>query len=148
MDRILLAVDGSAHSMRAADLAGELSFRLEAPVDVINVVPSGQPLVPAAIHEYAQLEDVQLTQRELLKSIGTEVVAEASMKVKEAGGDVGAQEVMIGSPAHGIVAFAEGVGADCIVMGRRGLGELKGLLMGSVSHRVAHLTDTTLITTE
>jgi nucleotide-binding universal stress UspA family protein len=146
MKRILLAVDGSDHSMRAATLAGELSSHFEAPVDVINVVPDNTPVVSGAVTEYAQLESTYINQRDLLKSIGTEVVAKASTLVKESGGEVGAQEVMVGSPAHGIVDFAEGVGADSIVMGRRGLGEIKGLLMGSVSQHIGHLTDTTLIT--
>ncbi|MEA1903601.1 MAG: universal stress protein [Actinomycetota bacterium] len=148
MDRILLAVDGSEHSIRAATLAGELSFRFGAPVDVINVVPDGTPIVPGAVHEYAQLQRVSLTQRDLLESLGGEIVAVASHKVKEAGGDVGKLEVRLGTPPYSIVAFAEDAGSDCIVMGRRGMGDLKGLLMGSVSHRVGHLTDKTLITTE
>lgn len=148
MDRILLAVDGSGHAMRAAVLAGELSSRFGIPVDVLNMVPEGTPVVSAAVHEYAKLEHVRLTQRELLKSAGNEVVAVAAAKVKGAGGDVGTREIMVGSPAHAIVAFAEDVDSDCIVMGRRGFGDLKGLLMGSVSHRVGHLTDLTLITTE
>lgn len=148
MDRILLAIDGSEHSMRAATLAGEISFRFGVPVDVINVVPEGMPVVPGAVHEYAQLEHVYVTQRELLKSVGNDIVAVGAAKVKAAGGDVGALEVLIGSPAHGIVSYAEQSGVDCIVMGRRGLGDIKGLVMGSVSHRVGHLTDLTLITTE
>jgi nucleotide-binding universal stress UspA family protein len=146
VNRILLATDGSEHSMRAATLAGELSSHFEVPVDIINVVPDSTPVVSGAVHEYAKLEQTYVTQRDLLKSLGTEVVGRAASHVNDAGGDVGAQEVMIGSPAHGIVAFAKGVGADSIVMGRRGLGEIKGLLMGSVSHRVGHLTDVTLIT--
>ncbi len=146
MKRILLAVDGSDHSMRAAILAGELSSHFEAPVDVINVVPGNTPVVSGAVTEYAQLESTYINQRDLLKSVGAEVVAKASTLVKESGGEVGAREVMVGSPAHGIVDFAEGVGADSIVMGRRGLGEIKGLLMGSVSQHIGHLTDTTLIT--
>lgn len=148
MERILLAVDGSEHSMRAATFAGELSFKFGAPVDILNIVPEGTPVVPGAVHEYAQLEHVYVTQRDLLRSVGSDLIAVASANVKEAGGDVEAMEVIIGSPAHGIVQFADDRGADCIVMGRRGLGDMKGLLLGSVSHRVGHLTDTTLITVE
>lgn len=148
MERILLAVDGSDHSMRAAGMAGQLSKHFGTPVDIINVVPESKALVSGAVHEYAQLENVYITERELLKSAGTEVIARAAAKVKEAGGKVDAEEVMIGSPAHAIASFAEGTGADCIVMGRRGLGDFRGLLMGSISHQVGHLTDTTLVTTQ
>ncbi len=148
MDRILLATDGSEHSMRAAKFAGELSSAFKAPVDIINVVPETAIVVPGAVGVYAQLENVLITQRDLLESAGTEIVAQASALVTESGGSIGAHEVRLGSPVHGIVAFAGGIGADAIIMGRRGLGEIKGLLMGSVSARVGHLTDTTLITVE
>jgi len=148
MDRILLAVDGSDHSMRAAALAGELSLKLSAPVDIVNVVAEGIPVVPDAVHDYAELEHVYLTQRDLLRSVGSDVIAVAAAKVKAAGGDVAAKEVIIGSPAHGIVQFAQDSAADCIVMGRRGLGDMRGFLVGSVSHKVGHLTETTLITVQ
>lgn len=38
MNKIVLAVDGSKHSLRAAEMAGVLSAALDATVDVINVV--------------------------------------------------------------------------------------------------------------
>jgi len=147
MDRILLAIDGSEYSMRAAALSGELSERLGAIVDIINVVSDATMIRPTGVFgEYAQLENVVITQRDLLKSAGTEVVAQAAKVVGDSGGKVDEVNVVIGSPAHAIVKSAQSVNADCIVMGRRGLSDFKGLMMGSVSHRVGHLTDTTLIT--
>lgn len=148
MEKILLAVDGSDHSMRAAAMAGELSRHFDAPVTVINVVPEARMAMPAEIQEYAQLEHVYLTQRDLMRSAGADIVARAASKVAEAGGQVGAQDVEIGSPAPSIAARADAMGADCIVMGRRGLGDIKGLFMGSVSNRVGQLSDKTLVTTE
>lgn len=148
MRKILLAVDGSEHSARAATFAGELSRKLGASVVVLNVVNEARMMTPSVVAEYAELENAYITQRDLLESIGTDLIAQAAARVTEAGGDVDHQKVMVGSAPHSIASYAESVGADCIVMGRRGLGDLKGLLMGSVSHRVGQLSDLTLITTE
>lgn len=146
MKEILLAVDGSEHSTRAARLAGELARRFDATVHIVNVVPEARLAAPVV--EYAELENVYLGQRDLLRSAGSEIVARASAEVAHAGGTVGRVTVEIGSPARSIADYADAWEVDCIVMGRRGLGEIKGLLIGSVSHKVGHLSDKTLITTE
>jgi nucleotide-binding universal stress UspA family protein len=148
MKKILLAVDGSEYSTRAATFAGELSDSFGVPVVVLNVVNEARLMTPSVVAEYTALENTYITQRDLLESAGTEVVAQAAAAVVAAGGEVADRTVLIGSAAHTIAAHAEIVGADCIVMGRRGLGDLKGLLMGSVSHRVGQLTDLTLVTTQ
>lgn len=148
MSRIVLATDGSEHALRAAATAGSLSRALDLPVDILNVVPEGSlsPIEP--VHEYAHLENVVITQRELLEAAGTEAVAKAAARVGEAGGRVGNTEVLLGSAARQIVDYAEKNKSRCIVMGRRGLGDIGGLFMGSVSHKVGHLTDLTLVTTK
>jgi nucleotide-binding universal stress UspA family protein len=51
-----------------------------------------------------------------------------------------------GDPARVIVATAEARGANLIVIGSRGLSDLRGLLLGSVSHKVNHLSGITVIT--
>ena len=50
-----------------------------------------------------------------------------------------------GDPAHEILTCAKTENADLIVMGSRGLGGLKGLLMGSVSQKVSHLAECTCV---
>lgn len=44
-----------------------------------------------------------------------------------------------GYPPDEIVDYAASIGAGLIVVGSRGLGEFKSLLLGSTSHRVSHL---------
>ncbi|MEX2252297.1 MAG: universal stress protein [Acidimicrobiia bacterium] len=136
------------HSIRAARLAGELARSMNAQVDIINVAPEPIILPQAALHEHAQLEHVNITRREILESVGRQVVTEVAGLVRQAGGKVDNEMVIVGQPAHDIVLFAESQGSDCIVMGRRGLGHIRGLLMGSVSHKVGQLTGKTLITAE
>jgi nucleotide-binding universal stress UspA family protein len=151
MERILLAVDGSEHSRRAAELGGELSARFEAKVDVIHVLPEDE-FHSATLHTYAddyeKIEQYRESRLAALQARGASLVAAAASQVEDAGGRVGEQEVAVGDPAEQIVSMASRSGADCIIMGRRGLGTLKGLTLGSVSNKVGFLTDKTLITTE
>jgi len=150
MKKLLLAVDGSEHSDRAADLAGKLSKGFGAKVDVLNVV-SGSGLVSPGMHPYVsgytQLEDVGTARQALLESAGATLVTTAARRVETAGGTVHNEEVIVGDPADEIANLARRANSDCIVMGRRGLGDIRGLLLGSVSHRVSQMVDKTLITT-
>ena len=50
-----------------------------------------------------------------------------------------------GDPASTILRLAKGLRADMIFLGSRGLGNLEGLLMGSVSHKVTHLAECTCV---
>ena len=50
-----------------------------------------------------------------------------------------------GDPASRILETAAAEQADMIVMGSRGLGGLKGLLVGSVSNKVNHLAKCTCV---
>ncbi|MEX1280399.1 MAG: universal stress protein [Acidimicrobiia bacterium] len=147
MERILLAVDGSDHAQRAARVAGELSSGLGASVDVINVVPERRMMPGDAMVERGSLEHVYVNEREILRGAGRQVVDQAARIVRDAGGTVGDAAVLVGDAAHRIAEQAKASNVDCIVLGRRGLGDVGGLFMGSVSHKVGNLTDTTLVTT-
>lgn len=51
-----------------------------------------------------------------------------------------------GRPERTIVTLARELDIDTIVMGSRGLSDLKGLVVGSVSHKVSHVAHCTVIT--
>ena len=65
---------------------------------------------------------------------------------REAGVKTVREEIDAGSPGASIVGHASKHGTDLIVMGRRGLGRIADLLMGSVSHRVTQLADCACLT--
>jgi len=61
-------------------------------------------------------------------------------------GALAASLIEDGDPAKRIIECAEKENADTIVMGARGLSDIEGLLLGSVSHKIAHLASCTVIT--
>ncbi|MCG8545738.1 MAG: universal stress protein, partial [Alphaproteobacteria bacterium] len=51
------------------------------------------------------------------------------------------QHIGEGNPTDEIVAYARDNGIDLIVIASRGLSDFRGLLLGSVSHKVVQLAE-------
>jgi nucleotide-binding universal stress UspA family protein len=54
--------------------------------------------------------------------------------------------ILYGDPAHAIVRYAADSGTDLIVLGRRGLGTISGLLLGSTTAKVSQLAPCAVLT--
>ena len=125
--RILLATDGSEEAELAALMAVELADATHSELHVVHVgvVPSFLKSYPGTLgyerRLYEQIEEESRKQ---------------SLRVKAAGGTVAGTHLRMGQVALEIVALAEELGADLIVMGCRGLGGVRRALMGSVSDSV------------
>ena len=74
------------------------------------------------------------------------IAAKARQVLEKNGVEQVSTQVIDGKPAENIISAAEHEKADLIVMGRRGLGDIAGLLMGSVSHKVTHLAECACLT--
>lgn len=145
MRRILVAVDGSAPSDRAVALAVELAKTMDAGLVILNVVETSV-LVPVPMGVMAEVEGAYLTSREVLESAAKEVVDKAAETATMANLAEVIELVKFGPAAKTIVEVAEEEEVEMIVMGRRGLGDLSGLLMGSVSHKVDHISNVPVLT--
>lgn len=126
---ILCPVDGSAGSELGLAWTSEIARVRDA---AIVVAVAFDP--PYAIRRRGILETEHL--RTEMERDATELAQEA-VELLRARGHRARGVVVRGEPAEAILQVAEEEGVDLIVMGRRGLGGLKGLLVGSVSERVA-----------
>lgn len=147
--RILVAVDGSEHAARAVDYAAFLAGRLAAKLVILHVMTEiGSDRAADELRGYADLENVRITDRELLGAAAQNLVDRAAERARETAKPDIETAVEVGSPARAIVDHARSGDVDLIVLGRRGFGDLAGLLMGSVSHKVGHLAHCPCLTVE
>ena len=78
---------------------------------------------------------------ESMREHAKEIAEKAKSFAQAAGADDTRAFVKGGQPARTIVKFAEEHDADVIVVGSRGLGDVEGFLLGSVSHKITSLAD-------
>ena len=168
---IILPTDGSDHANRAVEMAGEIAAKFGARVVVVQAllhhasttdlrtICEQTGVAPQLVQKIDELENAMLEAAaaayapvpvpvppDILRKIG-DLVAQAARRTLEAKGVKNvATQVVDGKPAENIIAAAEHEKADLIVMGRRGLGNVAGMLMGSVSHKVLHLADCACLT--
>lgn len=141
---VLCAMDGSDHSRRAADHAAALAAAFDAKLIFLTVTKEIR--VTDEVRRYLQMEQLAGEPQYVLDEYAEAIMRQA----REAAGKAGVKRVetlvRTGPPARTIVHVAEQQAADTIVMGSRGLGDIEGMLLGSVSHKVATLAKCTCIT--
>lgn len=124
--RIVVGFDGSAEAREALDAAAALAAASGARVDVVHVYDH------TAFPRYAgTVADAE--------SAGDELAREGLTTLPEAVRGVSASRS--GTAGTVIERFAEGQGADLIVLGSRGFGPVRRALLGSTSSQVLHHTD-------
>jgi nucleotide-binding universal stress UspA family protein len=144
INKLLVALDGSNHSLKAVDYASQIAVPLKAQVVILNVVKPQE--LPEGMREYAELEHFAGTDVEVLKKVAGHLVADAERRAKDNGVDDILGEVEVGPIAHTIIARAQHHDVDMIVIGSRGLGNIEATLRGGVSHRVELLAKCPVLT--
>jgi nucleotide-binding universal stress UspA family protein len=122
---ILVAVDGSTHSVRAVEEAVDLARSMDGRLTLLSV--GTHPVVWPGPYQ-AVLPDAEL--EKAAQAVADEAAAEVPDDVAVA------TLVRIGRPADDIVRSASEGHHDLIVMDARGRGAARSLLLGSVSHAV------------
>lgn len=126
--RVVVGVDGSETAQRALDWALEAGRRRQASVAVIHawVRPFVGGVYVPVLADHMPFEKI------------AHDIVDTAVDAADTTGLPGPVERIVarGNPASVLVDAASG--ADLVVVGSRGLGGFKGLLLGSVSHDVTH----------
>lgn len=126
---ILLAIDGSDASERAARYVVELSKQLARP-PVLTVVNVSEPLLKAAASKLGRKATAEYY------ASNSEYAVEKTRSVLERAKLAFEEVFLVGDAAKEITKVAEARNADLIAMGSRGQTAFKGLLLGSVVSKV------------
>jgi nucleotide-binding universal stress UspA family protein len=172
---ILAATDGSDHANKAVDLASDLAAKYDATLMLLHILPHGHltgdlrrfaesehlssrpnplPMSEEPTEEHISLavarleptEEEEVSVHYVFEILGERILQQAQRIAKGKGIKDLRTKITDGEPVDKILACAEKEKADLIVLGSRGLGDLKGLLMGSVSHKVCHLSTCSCVT--
>ena len=135
--RIVLALDGSQESDHALPVAAELAGALGAAVTIVHVREMMLAPVVGGVPRRIDEDQVESAVRADLESLLTAGI-EADLRI--------VASTYSGGPAHEIAAVAKEVEAGLIVVGARGFGLVKGLLVGSVAHRLPYVATCPVLT--
>lgn len=125
--KILLAADGSGHSVRAAKKAAELAkLSGNSEITVVYVI-DGQTSKEDVLHNPDR--SVVEEKRRLRLQPVTSLFNSEDLNFK--------LEKLLGEPGPAIVEYANKNEFDIVVVGSRGLNGLQEMVLGSVSHKVA-----------
>jgi len=168
---ILIPTDGSEYAKKAIGLGGDMAAKYGAKVVLLHVLLRGR--VPQGLLRAAEAEHVaHVPERkaqglaiypqeifarnvkgegsrlpvEVLQFIGKQITSTAENQLHATGVESVETLLREGDAAEEILAAAREANADMIVMGQRGLSNLRGLLMGSVSAKVTQLAPCTCVT--
>ncbi|MCM3490996.1 universal stress protein [Alkalihalophilus marmarensis] len=124
--KLLLAADGSVHSIRAAKEAKKLVSPNEGTIDIVYVVSGSSS--KQDVLRFPSKEEIELARKGKVKAIES-LFEETSIPYKV--------HILRGEPGPTIVEFANEGEYDCLIVGSRGLNQLQTMVLGSVSHKIA-----------
>ncbi len=129
----LAATDGSDGALRALEVAIAMA---KAAGGTLQIVTVATPLTGREQQEFRRAEGDMADFSEVL---GEQILEEARLRADRVGLKSSKTLLRWGDPAEAIIGTIVQEKADAVVVGRRGRGRLEGLLLGSVSQKLATL---------
>lgn len=152
LSNILVATDGSQSSLDAMKFLGNIPFPAGSSIDVIHVLPP--PPIPSYVVEPMFMEpafadpwmvtDEEVERRKKEEDDGNALLASCCEWFEQQG--MTAEAVLKrGDAATEIITHAGVQKTNLIVTGSRGLSQFKGWLMGSVSRKLVHYSNCSVL---
>jgi nucleotide-binding universal stress UspA family protein len=141
---ILAALDGSPPAARAGALAADLAVKYGAALHLVHVIP--RLAISEGIRQFAAIEGIDNPLVLQITAAAQAFLAAAQADAAAKGVGRLATEVLVGDPAEQLLDYARAHGIDLLVLGRRGIGQIRGLLMGSVSAKLTSLAPCPVLT--
>lgn len=135
MKRIVAAVDGSATSLAAVDLAADLARQFNADLTLVAAIRDISGPDPG-LEAYAQMEQIRDPLLSYMSAGADSMLTSARERALGRGAPHVGRDVRMGDPAEQVLAAAGERQADLIVCGSRGHGRITGLLVGSVAQKL------------
>jgi nucleotide-binding universal stress UspA family protein len=129
--KILLATDGSEEAALAAETAADIAQKTASEIHVVNVRPAPVYIDPSS-EVVAWMSRIEENERKEARQLLDAQVEQ----IGAAGGTVVQSYVRLGRPDEEIVILANEIHAGLVVVGSRGLGGMRRLLMRSVADSV------------
>jgi nucleotide-binding universal stress UspA family protein len=125
-EKILVALDGSANSLKALETAIHIANENEASLTVIHVIHtfSGKKVFKQKVDEEVPPSFIVKAKKLAIKN-----------KIPFS------SRVLTGDPGHAIIEYVNTHGIDLIIIGARGRSLFKTIFLGSVSSYVLHKSD-------
>ncbi|MGY3393152.1 nucleotide-binding universal stress UspA family protein [Bradyrhizobium sp. USDA 3311] len=139
MRRIMVATDGSSGADRAVDVAAEIAKALSANLLIVTVADS------LAFEQAQQMVRAEGSTGDVLEAMTTQMLKTAEARARDLGASQIELQVGWGDITRSLIDIARGGSVEMIVVGRRGRGQLAGLLLGSVSQKLVSLAPCAVI---
>jgi nucleotide-binding universal stress UspA family protein len=137
MKKVIVAIDGSEPSYRAAGVAAEIASKCGARLTLTHVLnPLWIPPENYGLNLQA-IKDAHLKE-------ATKFVDQAQEKIRSTGLQVD-RVILDGVPPDTLAEYAKEEGFDLVAVGSRGQNPISRVLLGSFSGRLAHICEVPLL---
>jgi nucleotide-binding universal stress UspA family protein len=142
MKKIIVAVDGSEHAMRALEKAKEIGKAFNSNIVIVYVMNNDQIHLSDSVTQTMVMESVNALESE--KKEGEALLARAKSVAEEFGSKV-ETVLLAGDASLVLLHFIKSSDADLVILGSHGVKGLRQFMLGSVVSKIIHHIEKTIM---